>query len=172
MRKIRLFAILAVVLATPARAVDGIALEAGTGNQGVSLLRAGLQWNWDRRWLEAGGWHLGGYWDASLGVWGGGPKNVADFGLTPTFRYQRSATGSPYVEAAIGVHLLSSVHVAQTRTFGTRFQFGDHIGVGMRFGPDGQYDLSLRLQHASNAGIREPNPGINFLILRLQVPFD
>jgi hypothetical protein len=29
------------------------------------------------------------------------------------------------------------------------------------------YDLSLRFQHLSNAGISNPNPGINFLELRM-----
>ena len=34
------------------------------------------------------------------------------------------------------------------------------------FGDKQQYDLGVRLQHLSNGGIENPNPGINFLILR------
>ena len=39
------------------------------------------------------------------------------------------------------------------------------FGIGYRFD---RYDVSLRLQHLSNAGIKNPNPGINFLQLRFQ----
>ena len=52
----------------------------------------------------------------------------------------------------------------QNVSFSTRFQFGDHLGVGVR---RGQYDIGLRLQHLSNAGLRNPNPGVNFLQLHL-----
>jgi lipid A 3-O-deacylase len=38
----------------------------------------------------------------------------------------------------------------------------------MRFGPRDRYDVGLRLQHLSNGGIRKPNPGIDFVQLRLQ----
>ena len=155
--------------AFPAHAVDGVSAEAGTGNQGVHLARLGAQWDWDRHWLEGGAWRLGGYWDLSAGAWNGGPRTVYDVGLTPTFRYERSGGGSPYLEGAIGFHWLSSVHISSTRDFSTRFQFGDHIGAGFRFGAQNRYDLGLRLQHLSNAGIRNPNPGINFLQIRFQV---
>ena len=165
--------LLAILLGSSpiAHAVDGVSLEAGTGNQGVHMARAGVQWDWERKWFSDGAWRLGGYWDASVGAWNGGPDTVWDFGFTPTFRYERAAGGSPYVEAGIGLHWLSSVHIASSRDFSSRFQFGDHIGVGFRFGPGGRYDLSLRLQHLSNAGYREPNPGINFLQLRFQLHF-
>src|SRR5437762_2379563 len=58
------------------------------------------------------------------------------------------------------------------RAFSTNFQYGDHIGVGARFGERYRYDLSLRLQHLSNGGLAHPNPGINFLQMRLAYHFD
>lgn len=187
MGKIRWFAFLAVVLAAPVRAdngadnsradgppiagrpADSLSIESGIGDREAAIVRVGAQWNWRRRWLESGGWHLGGYWDFTVGFWHGGSKDFLELAFTPTFRYQRSQGGSPYLEAAIGLHLLDNVHVAEDRSFSSRFQFGDHIGAGVRFGPGGRYDLGVRLQHLSNAGIRNPNPGINFLQLRLQV---
>jgi lipid A 3-O-deacylase len=79
---------------------------------------------------------------------------------------------SPYVEGAIGFHLISPVRLEESRGFSTAFQFGDHIGAGARFGEHGRYDLGLRFQHLSNAGIKKPNNGINFTQLRFQVHFD
>ena len=84
------------------------------------------------------------------------------------FRLEGTAPGSPYLEAAIGFHVISDLQIDYDRSFSTRFQFGDHVGVGMRFGPRDRYDVGLRLQHLSNGGIRKPNPGIDFLQLRFQ----
>ncbi|HYL90521.1 MAG TPA: acyloxyacyl hydrolase, partial [Burkholderiales bacterium] len=35
-----------------------------------------------------------------------------------------------------------------------------------------RYDVSMRLQHLSNAGIKNPNPGVNFLQVRFQYWLD
>jgi hypothetical protein len=80
------------------------------------------------------------------------------------FRLQREAI---YVEGAIGFHLVST-RISAARVFSTAFQFGDHLGAGMRFGPGRRYDLGMRVQHLSNGGVRSPNPGINFVLVRLQ----
>lgn len=155
------------VCALPAHAVDGVSLELGGGN-GADLWRAGAQWNWQRKWFTSGDWHVGGYWEVSLGAWDGGRKTVYDLGLTPVFRLeQRAPSGvAPYAEAAIGLHLLSRQRITEQKQFSTSWQFGDHLGAGIRFGAHRQYDLGLRLQHISNASVKRPNPGINFLLLR------
>nr|WP_311732042.1 acyloxyacyl hydrolase [Variovorax paradoxus] len=48
----------------------------------------------------------------------------------------------------------------------TRFQFTEQLGIGRNFGAQGEHELSLRLRHFSNAGIRKPNPGENFVRVR------
>jgi hypothetical protein len=153
-----------------AAAVDGVSTELGYNDE-VRMWRAGLQWNWQRRWWRGGRWELGGYWDLSAGGWRNGEDTVYDVGLTPVFRLEGTAPGSPYLEAAIGFHLLSDLQIDRGKSFSTRFQFGDHIGAGRRFGPRERYDVSVRLQHLSNGGIRKPNPGIDFLQLRFQYHF-
>ncbi len=50
--------------------------------------------------------------------------------------------------------------------FSTRLNFVSQPGVGRSFGSDGRHKLSLRFQHYSNAGIKSPNPGEDFLQLR------
>lgn len=157
-----------------AQAVDSVSAEYGSGN-GARLWRAGAQWKWDSKWLQAGNWHMGGYWDLQAGQWSGSGKNtITDVGLTPVFRYQQTVPSgiSPYVEGAIGFHLIQPVRLEADRGFSTAFQFGDHVGVGARFGERGRYDLGLRYQHLSNAGIKKPNNGINFTQVRFQVHFE
>jgi hypothetical protein len=165
----------ALALSTSASAVDGASIEIGFGNENTELTRAGLQWSWERRWRTARSWTVGAYWDVQVGRWdgplrpGGRRQNVWDIGMTPVFRLERAERTRvwPYFEAAVGFHLLSDLRINSERRFSSHFQFGDHLGAGVRFGERHRYDMSLRLQHLSNAGLARPNPGINFLQLRL-----
>ena len=153
-----------ILLSAPARAVDGWVLEVGRGDDRTNLLRVGFIDEWRKR--ERGGheWHLAGYWEFSAGLWDNRDESTADIGATPVFRLQREAI---YIEGAIGFHLVST-RISAARVFSTAFQFGDHLGAGVRFGPGRRYDLGMRVQHLSNGSLRNPNPGINFLLVRLQ----
>ncbi len=174
-------AVLALAFPVAAAAVDGVSFEYGkssSSNADVKSYRVGLQWDWKTRWLDTGGWHLGGYWDLNLGQWDNNSaaktnSSLTDIGLTPVIRFQQNnpAGVSPYAEVGIGVHLLSASSVSEQRKFGSGFQFGDHLGVGLRFGDKGRYDLGYRYQHLSNGGLKDPNQGINFHQLRLQYRF-
>ena len=166
MQKILVVAVLSLS-ATAAHAIDSVSVEKGNGTRGVRLSwRLGAQWQQPVRWLPSERWSL--YWDASFGEWQSESGSVSDFGITPTFRY--SPLEHPlYVDGGIGIHWLSDTKIAPLVELSTRFQFGDHIGVGYRFK---KYDLAVRLQHLSNGGIDNPNPGVNFLQLRLQYFLD
>ena len=52
------------------------------------------------------------------------------------------------------------------RSFRTRLNFSDNIGVGRSFGARDEHEVSLRWQHTSNAGIRKPNPGQDLILVR------
>ena len=95
--------------AVPAAAVDGMALEAGSG-EGNEMGRIALQWNWGKRWFQGSEWHHGGYWDLGLGYWRrdaipGDNGNVTEIGLTPVFRLQQNRLMGVYIEGGIGAHL-------------------------------------------------------------------
>ncbi|HQT27237.1 MAG TPA: acyloxyacyl hydrolase [Burkholderiales bacterium] len=169
--------LLSLLFPTAAFAIDGVSVEAGNG-MGTDMMRVGAQWDWHKKWFDNGTWHLGGYWDASVGEWRGhaqigGNQKITDFGLTPVFRYERDRIGgfAPYVEAAVGFHLISRTYINADRKFSTAYQFGDHVGAGVRFGKNGRYDLEYRFQHLSNGGIKEPNQGINFNQIRFEYHF-
>jgi hypothetical protein len=140
------------LLAFAAHAVDGVAAEIGYGEDSTRVLRIATIDRWSR---------LPGYWELSLAVWDNPVESTADLGITPVFRYER---GAFHVEAAIGFHFVQA-HISAQRSFSTAFQFGDHIGAGYR---SGHWVFGVRLQHLSNGGLRQPNPGINFLLLRLE----
>lgn len=157
------------VLANPAaKAVDGFGLLAASSSESdADLTRVDITWKWDKTWFEAGNWHLTGYWEASLGHWNGkkrGARTLWDVGITPVFRLEPKAREGirPYLEGAVGIHLLSSTKPNDFRDLTTAFQFGDHVGVGITFGDRQQFDLGLRIQHLSNASVKDPNWGIDF----------
>jgi lipid A 3-O-deacylase len=158
-----------------ASAVDGVAVELGRGD-GTDMVRIAVQSDWQKQWFRGNEWHVGGYWDLGVGQWhrggvsAGQNKDITEIGLTPVFRLEQNDKRGLYGEAGIGFHLLSRTSIGEKR-FSTAFQFGDHIGVGYRFGAKGAYDVSYRYQHLSNGGIKNPNSGINFSQVRLQYHF-
>lgn len=135
---------------------------------------AGLSWDLDWRQDWAGG-RLSSYVEASLAHWsierpegGRDTAAVTQIGLTPVLRWQ--APASPwFVEGGIGLNLIGPTYRAGRKRFSTAFNFGDHLAVGRQFGEGNRQELALRLQHFSNAGIKKPNPGEDFVQLRWSV---
>lgn len=167
MKKIGLL-ISALLLSGSVSAVDGVSVEYGNGNA-TDMARVGAVWNFDKQWFADGNWLVTGFWEASLGSWRGhsakgNNQTVTDIGVTPVFRLQqKNLSGfAPYAEAAIGFHLITPTFINADRKFGSAFQFGDHVGAGVRFGDHQQFDLGYRFQHLSNGRIKKPNQGINF----------
>jgi lipid A 3-O-deacylase len=160
----------------PALAIDSVSFELGAG-QHARLARVGLQSQWQSRWWETDTWHLGGYWDFTLAQWRemrfGGihekRQSLTDVGVTPVLRYQSSSKKGAYLEIGIGAHLLSDLYNNDGRKFSTRFQFGDHIGVG--YVTQNRLAISLQLQHFSNAGLKRPNPGVLLGVVKLEYAF-
>jgi len=162
-------------LAQAAHAIDFASLEWGEGNQ-TQMVRIGTQWRWDQQWWHSNGTHLGGYWDFTLAHWRGqrfqdranASQHLNDIGITPVLRFQRDHLKGLYAELGIGAHYLSGLYDNSGRKLSTRFQFGDHIGVGYAF--SNNVDLGLKFQHFSNGSLKKPNDGVNFLLIRLSFP--
>ncbi len=156
--------------------IDHASLELGSGPD-VRIVRLAAQSDWKAHWLVGGGRAMSGYWDASIAQWrgtayrdvAGAHQNITSIGLTPVFRYGSEGKTGWYAEAGIGAHVLSRVYNNAGRRLSTAFQFGDHVGAGYVF--DNRWDLGIKLQHFSNGGIKEPNSGVNFVMVKLARPF-
>jgi len=140
-------------------------------------LTIGLAWDWNRQW-ELGAGALGGHFELSLTQWGynnaagSGKDRLTQLAIAPVFRWRLSEGMSPwFVEAGVGLSLTSTLYQTQDKRFSTRFNFGSHLGAGRRFGLHDEHELALRVEHFSNAGIRHPNPGENFVQLRYTYRF-
>jgi hypothetical protein len=146
--------------------VDGIAVEYGRGDDRTNLLRLSMVDKWRKNAeRDPPEWRLAGYWDLSAAVWDNIEDSTADIGFAPVFRIEKRQY---YVEGAIGLHLVQT-HISSHRVFSTSFQFAEHVGAGVR---SGKYTYGVHAQHLSNGGINHPNPGINFLIVKLQYELD
>jgi len=128
-------------------------------------------------WFNSNGTHVTGYWDASIGFWRanqwnnvpGADKNIVDIGFTPVFRFEKTNKKGFYVEGGIGAHVLSKTYNNNDDRLSTAFQFGDHIGVGYVF--DNKWDIALKAQHYSNGGIKNPNSGVDLIMVKAAYRF-
>jgi len=92
----------------------------------------------------------------------GGETRRLDLNLTPIWRGENSWG---YVEGGIGVYLLSKTINNDANQLPSSFQFGSHVGAGLRFGERGQGRVGVGVQHLSNAGLKQPNGGINLILI-------
>ena len=164
-----------IVLPVYCIAVDSTSFEAGSGNK-TKMVRVGLQWHWDQQWWRSNGSHIGAYWEVNFAHWRAEQyQDIPDtrlrlnsIGITPVLRLQNDSLKGLYAEIGIGAHLLSAHYDNNGRQLSTRFQFGDHLGIGYVF--QNQVELGLKAQHFSNAGIKKPNDGVNFLFIGVRYP--
>ena len=100
-------------------------------------------------------------------------KSLVAFGVYPVLRFDlgQMAGVVPYVEAAIGVNVLTHTWIEERR-LSTAFQFGEFVGVGFAFGDKRQFDIGARYQHISNADIKRPNDGLTYPSIIFQYRFD
>jgi len=170
MRRIHLpaLSLLCACLACPAVAAD-VSVSAGRTTQSSNVFRLSTQIDFGERWLQSDTGHLGGYWDAAYSYWDGRKSSSShSLSVSPVLAYEFSGSRlRPYLEGGIGAALFSSTRVEDKR-LGSSFQFEDRLGAGVRFA--GQ-EIGVSVWHYSNAGIKEPNDGINAYSLHYRVRF-
>jgi lipid A 3-O-deacylase len=151
-------------------------LQASQATHGNHAYTLGLALPWGTWRTALWGGELTGYWDGWASQWSaswpGGRRTITVIGLTPTLRLRPDGGRAAwFVEAGTGPSYADRPYATRRKAFSTRFNFASHIGVGLDWGARRQHELVLRLQHASNADIKSPNPGENFLQLRYAAHF-
>lgn len=133
----------------------------------INKYEVGVNWDSGFAWGNPQGWLAKLQWEAELAEWnarsGTNHQNVTEFGFSPILRVEkRGGSLVPFLEASVGVRMMSHKATSDEHRSGSLFQFSDMIGVGMAFGPKTAYEAGFRYQHVSNAGIKQPNPGSGF----------
>lgn len=157
--------------ALPASAVEGV-IFAGNGNA-VDTVGINVRTDPLITWEFKGGSSVAVLGEAEIANWHGKEvqapntnttRNILEIGFKPVVRYFPLASDSfrPYLEFGLGIHLLSHTTINQERRLPTAFEFGEILGLGVQFCPKLACSVAVRLQHVSNAGIKQPNNGITF----------
>lgn len=154
--------------APAAQAAQGLdlALTAGSGKYHVHKYGLVLGWTRPDPLWQGTQWRLMLRHEGELAQWRvPDAPNVLELGYSPVLRLERPLADSRatfFVEGSIGARLLSHTRVGPDHDMSTAFQFSDELRAGWTWGDQGRHTAGLRLQHLSNLGIKEPNPGINF----------
>ena len=121
------------------------------------------------------GTSVGAYWDLGYSRLPSGIDNNDTthlLSLKPAFRFRFANGASPwFADAGIGATYTNARYRTADKEFSTRFNFASHIGAGYSFGQRREHELVLRVEHTSNASIKKPNPGENFVQLRYGYTF-
>lgn len=154
MKKLLPLAVLAAlssVHVASAQAADVSAAVGATGQSGMTY-RLGLSWDWDKSWWQTSTGRLTGYWDAGYTYWEGGDEGAGKHSLSfaPVFVYEFAGT-------RVG-----------DQNLGSSLNFEDRIGAGLKFA-NGQ-SVGVRAIHYSNAGLKQPNDGIESYSLFYKIP--
>jgi hypothetical protein len=157
-------------------AVDGYSLEAGEGTQSA-IAQIGVQYS--SEWMDQlfSNSSIKGYWEPSLALIDckkyqnqtGQSDTFYDVGLTPILRWQGDSPHGLFGEIGIGLNYMTQKMNNDGKMMSTHFQFGDSVGLGYQF--DNNVSITLKFKHFSNAGIKEPNPAINFGMINVAYSF-
>ncbi len=173
--KVAIASSLSLIYITNGLKADRMIFEAG-GGEGVNIVRAGAQWDWEEDILEFLGFSLDAYLQFDYAKW----QSTSDssqvgannsIGFTPVFRFKRRTDWATiYLDTSIGVALVSSTQINDSG-FGSNFQFTDSLSVGAFFGARRQWGVGYKYNHMSNNSIKLPNNGINFHLVSVSYEY-
>jgi len=149
--------------------IDAVGISYGQSKDNIDIYRLTFRRDFKSRWLEGEMEYLSGYWEGSLNYWNGRGDENFGIALSPVFAYyfNASETVKPYLEGGIGLSVWTETKMGH-RDLSSNFLFEDRVGAGIRIN---NWDLSLRYMHYSNAGIKEPNDGIDIFIGSISYKF-
>ena len=159
----RLFCLAAIAAALMGQSISaqaaGVEFAVGGTSDSTMTYRLGMNFDWDKSWLQSDVGRLTGYWSGAYTYWEGDKTSSNNsLSFSPVFVYEFAGQNvRPYIEAGIGVAAFSSTEL-ESNELGSAFQFEDRIGFGLRFA--GGHEIGVRAIHYSNAGIKQPNDGV------------
>ncbi|WP_448111590.1 acyloxyacyl hydrolase [Pseudomonas lini] len=147
----------------------GVEFGVGQTSESTMTYRLGMQFDWDKSWLQSDIGRLTGYWSGAYTYWEGDQTSSNhSLSFSPVLVYEFAGqTIKPYVEAGIGIAVFANTEV-EDNNLGGAFQFEDRFGFGLRF--TGGHEIGIRAMHYSNGGISSPNDGVESYSLHYTMP--
>jgi len=149
-----------------AKNTHGYAVDLIHGEGSVTGIKLAYQYNIDQP-LDIS-WPMTVTMESSVNFWEYGEHNQHDsnviIAMSPIFRFPVATAFQKQIELELGVGLsLMDDTKFAGKDVSTHYQFEDRIGFSTTFGDHDEYRLSLRYLHYSNAGLKKPNPGLDFI---------
>jgi len=164
-----LLAALLLLVAAAASGADreiGLSVGRGTESADTDIVRV----TYRRALPESERWWVPTHVQLGASVWRvpdiRGQTRRFDINATPIWRSDKSWG---YLEGGIGLYLLSKTINNDENRVPSSLEFGSHIGAGLRLGQSST--IGVAYQHLSNAGIKQPNGGIDLILIQYQYAF-
>ena len=157
----------ATVAAAPSS--HGYAVDLIRGEGSVNGVKLAYQYHIERPPLPDN-WPVTLTMETSANFWEYGERNLYDSNLilavSPILRLPLTHIAQQPVELELGIGLsvLDDTRFAG-KDVSTHYQFEDRIGLSTSFGERQEYRVALLYLHYSNAGLKKPNPGLDFISL-------
>lgn len=150
-----------VASVTTVIADDYVELTLGKASDEIDVFRVAWRKPWLSRWLVSNSGAFSGFHVFSLNHWQAEGDSLNALAYSPVFVYRFNDAAISYVKFGVGVAYLADTTI-KNRNLSSYFQFEDQVGVGWEWD---RHDLSLVYMHYSNAGIEDPNDGIDMVML-------
>lgn len=141
--------------------IDAVSVSYGQSKDNINVSRLSVRDGFDQEWGKSDVGYFDGYFELSANYFEKDSDSNFGIALSPVFTYNFTfGKLQPYLEGGIGVSLWSDTMIAG-RNLSTKFLFEDRVGFGIKYD---NLDFSFRYMHYSNAGVVQPNSGIDIFI--------
>ncbi|MGM7447249.1 acyloxyacyl hydrolase [Idiomarina sp. ST20R2A10] len=121
-------------------------------------------------WIGSPDVHL----EAALNHWqdsNNTADNITAFTISPILSWHVAGAERPlYIEAGIGGSYFDKTRIGNRR-LSTQFQFEDRVSLSWQYSQSSDARIALGYTHYSNADIKRPNDGLDFLWMSWVLPF-
>ena len=142
----------------------------------INKYEIGFQFDSGFHWGNPQGWQTTLYWEFDLAQWqtryGTPRQNVVEGGFSPLFRLQkRGGSWEPFVEASIGVRILSHSSTSPQHNYSTAFRFTETVELWRRFRPAqcGRAGIPLPASVQRDDQEAEPRHRFHYRVFQLPV---
>ena len=150
-----------------------ITLGSGVAQSSIKIIKIGVQKDFTYQWLEkfkTRHGFLSGYFEATYNYFTHNTNDIHAVSVSPVFIYCFNSNANsfiPYIEGGIGALFMDNYNIAN-KDLSMSFQFEDRVGIGIK---TKKLDWNIRYLHYSNASIKEPNDGMDILMLTMTISF-
>ena len=144
-----------------ATSIDPVSIRFGTSfSEDVAINVVAFAYD-----FEVPGWFGADHLELAVGAISRGEQSRALLSLGPVWRWESGHRNSPwFLDLGLAPTALSGGKF-DGRDLGGNLHFTSSAEIGRSFGKNSSSTISLRLQHLSNGGLNDTNPGLDTIFL-------